>query len=114
MQLSNGKSPGLDDLSSELYKDFKDVLIPILKDLFLVIFQNELLSKSMKKGMIKIIYKRKGNKDDLRNYQPLSMLNMDYKILAKVFANRLKSNSVYSQASIRYIRKRHSGYGNEY
>ncbi len=40
MQLSNGKSPGLDDLSSELYKDFKDVLIPILKDLFLVIFQN--------------------------------------------------------------------------
>ncbi len=44
----------------------------------------------MKKGMIKIIYKRKGNKDDLRNYQPLSMLNMDYKILAKVFANRFK------------------------
>lgn len=89
-QLSNGKSPGLDGLSSEFYKVFKDVLIPILKDLFLVIFQNGQLSESMKKGMIKIIYKRKGNKDDLRNYRPLSMLNTDYKILAKIFANRLK------------------------
>ncbi len=89
-QLSNGKSPGLDCLSSEFYKVFKDVLIPILKDLFLVIFQKGQLSESMKKGMIKIIYKRKGNKYDLRNYRPLSMLNTDYKILAKIFVNRLK------------------------
>ncbi len=34
-QLSNGKSPGLDGLSSEFYKVFKDVLIPILKDSYL-------------------------------------------------------------------------------
>lgn len=90
MQLNNGKSPGLDGLSSEFYKVFKDVLILILRDLFLVILQNGQLSESMKKGMIKIIYKKKGNKDDLRNYRPLSMLNTDYKILAKIFANRLR------------------------
>lgn len=89
-QLSKGKSPGLDGLSSEFYKAFKNILTPILYEIYCVIFKKEQLCESMKKGMIKIIYKNKGDKEDLKNYRPLSMLNTDYKILAKILANRMK------------------------
>lgn len=90
MQLSNGKSPGTDGLTSEFYKVFKDVLCPVLFRIYEYFFNKEQLTNSMKRGMIKIIYKKKGDKGDLKNYRPLSMLNTDYKILAKVIANRLK------------------------
>ncbi len=66
------------------------VLCPILNELYIDIFRKGNLTNSMKKGMVKIIYKRKGDKRDLKNYRPLSMLNTDYKILAKILANRLK------------------------
>lgn len=89
-QLSKGKSPGLDGLSSEFYKAFKSILTPILYEIYSVIFKKEQLCESMKKGMIKIIYKNKGDKEELKNYRPLSMLNRDYKILAKILANRMK------------------------
>lgn len=89
-QLKNGKCPGIDGLPAEFYKVFKAVLCPILNELYTDIFRKGNLTNSMKKGMVKIIYKRKGDKGDLKNYRPLSMLNTDYKILAKVLANRLK------------------------
>ncbi len=89
-QLKNGKSPGIDGLSADFYKVFKAVLCPILNELYIDIFRKGYLTNSMKKGMVKIIYKRKGDKRDLKNYRPLSMLNTDYKILSKILANRLK------------------------
>lgn len=44
----------------------------------------------MKVGVLKLHYKQSGERKDLRNYRPLSMLNTDFKILAQVLANRLK------------------------
>lgn len=92
MQLNNGKSPGRDGLSSEFYKEFKEVLIPILKEVYDEIFKREETRNFMGIGIIKLIYKKRGDRNDKRNYRQITMLNTDFKIFAKILANRLKKS----------------------
>lgn len=51
------------------------------------IFEKEEINQTMGMGLVKIIFKRKGDREDFKNYRPITMLNADLKILA----NRLKS-----------------------
>lgn len=88
--MKNGKSPGLDGLPCEFYKTFKLVLIPILNMVFQEVWEKGCMSPHMSRGVIKIIYKKKGDRESLENFRPISLLNCDYKILAKVLASRLK------------------------
>ena len=89
-QLNKKKSPGIDGLGSEFYICFKEILTKILKGIFKEIFEKEEVNERMGMGITKLIYKKKGEKVDLKNYRPITMLNTDLKILAKVLANRLK------------------------
>ena len=89
-QLNRKKSPGIDGLGSEFYICFKEILTKILKEVFSEIFEKGEVNERMGMGITKLIYKRKGEKLDLKNYRPITMLNTDLKILAKVLANRLK------------------------
>ena len=45
--------------------------------------------KSFSSGVISLIYK-KADREELANYRPITLLNLDYKIIAKVYAERLK------------------------
>lgn len=58
-QLKKGKSPGIDGISADFYKVFMSCFMSYFK---LIIYRY--LTNSMKKGMVKIIYKRKGDKRD--------------------------------------------------
>ncbi|GBG63473.1 hypothetical protein CBR_g38091 [Chara braunii] len=42
----------------------------------------------MTRGVINLLYK-KGDRDEMRNWRPISLLNFSYKLLAKSLANRL-------------------------
>uniref|UniRef100_A0A671PCM7 Reverse transcriptase domain-containing protein n=1 Tax=Sinocyclocheilus anshuiensis TaxID=1608454 RepID=A0A671PCM7_9TELE len=88
--LNKRKSPGIDGLGSEFYIVFKDFLTSILKEVFDEIFRKGEMNQRMGMGLMKLIYKRKGDKVELKNYRPITMLNTDLKILSKVLANRLK------------------------
>ena len=47
------------------------------------------MSSSQCKGVLSLIYK-KGERENLKNWRPLTLLNVDYKIIAKCFALRFK------------------------
>ncbi|CAG2199723.1 unnamed protein product [Mytilus edulis] len=44
----------------------------------------------MRAGVLSLIYKKKGDRRILKNYRPISLLQVDYKILARIMANRFK------------------------
>lgn len=73
-QLKPGESPGVDGLINEFYKEFRVILVSILKEVYDEIFKKEVLGEKMKIGMIKMVYKKRGNSKDL-NFRPITMLN---------------------------------------
>jgi hypothetical protein len=88
-KLPKGKVPGIDGLPAELFRYFWTDL----KESFMDVVQNSFnsgdLPDTMRTSIITLIYKKK-DRDDLRNYRPISLLCSDYKIIAKVLAERMK------------------------
>ena len=92
-KLNDNKSPGYDGITAEFYKTFSSSLKSILANVYNNIYLNQELSDSMKIGIITLIYKNKGLNTDLKNWRPISLLNIDYKILTKILTNRLKNDA---------------------
>lgn len=90
MSMSKNKSPGTDGLSVEFYVHFWEYFEDIFMKLFTCIQEESIMSRSMRHGMITLIHK-KNDKRLLKNWRPISLLNVDYKILARTMSNRLKN-----------------------
>lgn len=88
MSMSGNKSPGTDGLPSEFYKAVFDLIGPDLVQLYSTIFDEGLLSETQRTAVITLIPK-KGDPLDPGNRRPISLLTVDYKILAKVLQVRL-------------------------
>ena len=85
-----GKAPGCDGLSIEFYDIFWDLLAPVLVNLYQKCIDNGLLNRTARLGLISLILKKDKDPVYIRNWRPLTLLNMDYKILAKLLATRMK------------------------
>ena len=108
--MKENKSPGLDGLSIEFYKTFWNELSGILIDSYNEAFETGELSDSRNLSVLSLIFK-KGNRSELKNYRPISLSNVDYKILAFVLANRLQDviGQIVSTDQTGYIKKRFIG-----
>lgn len=83
------KAPSSDGLSLEFYKQFGDTLIPRLSKLYKHIFDANTLPKSMNEALIVLIPKPGKDPSLPKSYRPISFLQLDVKILAKILALRL-------------------------
>lgn len=88
-KMSRNKTPGPDGITVSFYLTFWDYIANDFHKLIENIYKENNMARSMRHGHISLIYK-KGDRRNLKNYRPISLLNVDYKILARVLSNRLK------------------------
>ena len=86
----NGKTPGNDGLTAEFYKCFWNLLGQQLTDSLNFSFENGELSNSQKQAVIRLIDKKDRDRRYIKNWRPISLLNVDVKIASKALASRLE------------------------
>ena len=84
------KTPGEDGFSKEFYETFFDLLNQNLLDSYNEAFQKGSLSVSQRRGVISLIPKNDCDLSELTGWRPITLLNVDYKILAKCIAKRIE------------------------
>ena len=86
----NGKTPGNDGLTPEFYKKFWNLLGRLLTDSLNHSYIHGELSNSQKQAIIRLIEKKGKDRRYIKNWRPISLLNVDTKIASKALALRLE------------------------
>jgi hypothetical protein len=90
---ASGKSPGSDGLPYEFYRalwgQVKGLVVAAFNEAFLSEGEQPQLHASALLGVIVLLYKQGGKpRDDPDSYRPITLLNCDVKLVAKVMARR--------------------------
>lgn len=86
--MAKRKAPGSDGFQMEFYVKFRHLLG---RDLVLVLnscFDRDSLALSRRRGIISLSFK-KGDPLNPRNWRPITLLNVDYKIVVRAIAGRI-------------------------
>ena len=86
--MAKGKSPRSVGLPMEFYVAFWDLLGGDLVNVFNAPLEAGLLPFSQREALIALIFK-KGDRLDHKNWRPISLLNVDYKLCARVLVGLL-------------------------
>ena len=89
INLPVGKQPGPDRIPNAVYKYLPQVFAPLLAEVIDDAAKHGELPKSFLQGDIGLIYKKE-DRDDPRNYRPITMLQNAYKIFTRVLAHRMR------------------------
>lgn len=89
-RMKNGTSPGSDGFTVEFYKFFWNDLGSFLVRAINESFKKESLSSPQKEGIITLLPKGDKPRQFLKNWRPITLLNVSYKIASGCIANRIK------------------------
>ncbi len=110
LKMKNNKSPGLDGICIEFYKKLWPIIGELVVSVFNESFTTGTLPSSLRTAVMSLMFK-KGDEEDMSNYRPISLTNVDYRILAFVLANRMQTviSSVINSDQTGYIKCRYMG-----
>ena len=109
--MKNSTSPGNDGFTAEFFKFFwVDLGKYILRSINYA-YRNGLLSVTQKQGIITCLPKPNKARNILKNWRPISLLNVIYKLMSSAIANRLKTvlNKLINQDQKGFITGRFIG-----
>lgn len=88
MSLRLNSSTGCDGISPSVLKSNKELLIPIITHIFNSCLRSGIFPNAFKKTLLHPIYKS-GEKNNIANYRPISILTTLSKVLEKLLNKRL-------------------------
>ena len=108
--MKNNKSPGYDGLTVEFYKTFWQDLSDLMINSFNESFHDGKLSEMQNTSVLSLIHK-KNERTYLKNYRPISLTNVDYRILAFALSMHLQKviTKIISTEQTGYIKKQFIG-----
>ena len=83
-----GKSPGADGFPVEFWRRFWGVVGDDFMELVAWVTASGRVTESMSGGVIRLLFK-KGDRQDVKNYRPVTLVNADYKLISGCVAARL-------------------------
>ena len=108
LSMCDDKSPGNDGISREFYSFFWEEVGVLIYDSFMEAKIKEELSVSQRQAIIKLLEKLDKDRRFIKNWRPISLLNIDVKILNKALANKLKKalKKIVGDNQIAYVEGR--------
>ena len=90
ISMPSNKTPGHDGITEEFYVAFYQFIDKYFIDSANYSLRVSELSPSQKQAVITLLEKKNKDKKFIKNRRPISLLNVDAKIISKVLATRLK------------------------